>query len=150
MVGFDTWSAASATLHGYCSAVDEGRVDDFVALYMPDGIHDDGIRLRCGHAEIAALVAGVVARYTATSHHLSNIMLEPAQDGTLSARSHIYAWHRRAGHPDLEVWGQYRDILHRHDGRWLFVRRMLYVAGTRGLDGDAGFRPVPRLSQSAR
>ena len=146
MVVFDTWSAASATLHGYCRAVDEGRVEDFVALYLPDGIHDDGIRLRQGHADIRALVVGVIARYDATSHHLSNIVLAPTPDGDLSSRSHIYAWHRRAGHPDLEVWGQYQDILRQQHGRWLIARRMLYVAGTRGLERNPGFRPVPRIS----
>lgn len=145
MLDFGTWQAVASTLHGYCRAVDEGRIEDFVSLYCADGLHDDGIQQRRGHAAIRALVAGVVTRYDATSHHLSNIDLTLADDGSIQARSHIHAWHRRAGHPDLEVWGQYRDVLRREDGRWRIASRLLLVAGFRGLDRDPGFRPVPRV-----
>jgi len=147
VVDFDTWSRISETLHAYCRAVDEGRVDDFVALYTPDAVHDDGIVERRGHAELRALVAGVVRRYDATSHHLSNIVLTPTGSAdAVSAVSYIHAWHRRAGHPDLEVWGQYHDHLRRQGDRWLIERRTLRVAGIRGLDRDPGFHPVVRLN----
>jgi ketosteroid isomerase-like protein len=150
MVRWAVWQGVAATLHAYCRAVDSGDVDGFVDLYMPDGIHDDGIRRRVGQAEIHSLVAGVIQRYDATSHHLSNIeVTTTASPDEVLARSHIYAWHRKAGQPDLEVWGQYQDRLCRSGGVWRFRERMLHVAGLHGLDRDPGFRRLARAGPTA-
>ncbi len=151
MVRWAVWQGVVATLNAYCWAVDSADIDAFVDLYMPDGIHDDGIRRRVGQVEIHSLVAGVIQRYDATSHHLSNV--EVTTNGKAAeavASSHIYAWHRKAGQPDLEVWGQYRDRLCRSGGVWRFRERTLHVAGVRGLDRDPGFRRLSRQVPSAR
>jgi ketosteroid isomerase-like protein len=139
------WQGVARTLHAYCRTVDQGEIDAFVDLYMPDAVHDDGIRRREGHAAIRDLVAGVIRRYDATSHHLSNVevALGDQPDEAVSS-STIYAWHRKEGRPDLEVWGQYRDRLVKHEGLWRFRERRLYVAGLRGLDSDPGFSRLPR------
>lgn len=151
MTDWETWQGVARTLHGYCRAVDQGEVDAFVDLYMPDAAHDDGIQRREGQSAIRELVTGVVRRYDATSHHLSNIcMVETDRPDEMLSTSSIYAWHRKAGRPDLEVWGQYRDRLVRHDGVWRFRERLLFVAGLRGLDSDPGFRRLPRAAPPDR
>lgn len=137
--------AIAQTLHAYCRCVDEGRVEDFVALYAEDGAHDDGRRRRTGRAEIRQLIEGVLARYDATSHHLSNVEITLLSESQARAHSYIYAWHRKAGAPDLEVWGRYQDTLILQHS-WLIAERRLFVAGLRGLDADPGFRPAPRAT----
>lgn len=150
MTDWETWQGVARTLHAYCRTVDQGEVEAFVDLYMPDAVHDDGIRRREGHAAIRDLVTGVIRRYDATSHHLSNVEVAPAdQPGVAVSSSTIYAWHRKDGRPDLEVWGRYQDVLVKLDGVWRFRERRLYVAGLRGLDSDPGFRRLPRSGPQA-
>ena len=69
-------AAITRTLLAYCRCVDEGRLDEFAALYAEDGVHDDGRSRRAGRAEIRKMVEAVVARYESTSHHASNIEVE--------------------------------------------------------------------------
>jgi ketosteroid isomerase-like protein len=136
--------AITHVLFGYCRCVDEARLDEFAALYAEDGVHDDGRTRRTGRAEIRKMAEAVTRRYDATSHHASNVVVELIDAVQARAHSYIYAWHRKDGAPDLEVWGRYEDRLTYAEGRWLIAERKLYVAGVRGLDGDPGFRPAPR------
>jgi hypothetical protein len=75
---------------------------------------------------------GIGDFFEATSHHVSNIVIEFDGEDRARARSVLYAWHRyRRDRPDSHVWGQYHDVLVRVDGRWRFKRRELRAAGTK-------------------
>jgi ketosteroid isomerase-like protein len=74
---------------------------------------------------------GIGEFFEATSHHVSNVVIEfhGADDGR--SRSVLYAFHRyRKDRPDGHVWGQYHDEFVRRDGKWLFKRRELRAAAT--------------------
>jgi uncharacterized protein (TIGR02246 family) len=144
--GDEVYRAISRTLHDYCRFVDEGRAEDFAALYTHDGVHDDGRSQRIGREQIKKLVEGVISRYQSTSHHASNIDIELIDDTHATAWSYIYAWHRAENAPDLEVWGRYADQLCLEEGRWRIAKRELHVAGIRGLDVDPGFRRLKRAN----
>ena len=141
---WETHVAVQATLLDYCRFVDEGRAEDFAALFTEDCRQEDGREPVVGRAAVLERVRKVLAHYAATSHHLSNISTAWVDAERVSATSYIYAWHRSHKGPDLEVWGRYTDVLRRVDGRWLIERRLLEAAGYRGLDKDPGFNRVPR------
>lgn len=140
----DAITAITKVMCAYCRCIDEGRTTDFAEIYAEDGVHDDGRARRAGRDEIQAMAEAVVARYEATSHHVSNIDITLTDSKSAHAHSYVYAWHRRAGAADLEVWGRYEDRFVFRNGRWLIAERKLFVAGLRGLDVDPGFRKAPR------
>lgn len=74
---------------------------------------------------------GIGEFFEATSHHVTNIVIEFDGEDAASARSVLYAWHRYTRErPDSHVWGQYHDVFARVDNAWLFKRRELRAAGT--------------------
>lgn len=144
-VDWETFQAAMAPLLGYCRCVDEGDIDGFVDQYTEDCIQDEGPMSARGQDDIRQRVTGVIKRYSATSHHLSNVSMAWRDDGTIAATSSVYAWHRPLKGPDLEVWGRYIDVLRYERGGWRIAHRKLEVAGLQGMDSNP-FVPLPRRS----
>jgi hypothetical protein len=69
-------------------------------------------------------------RFAATRHMLSNIQVTFETDDQAHGTTYVYAWHRFAdGSPDAHLYGQYRDVFVRADGRWRIANRRLEVAG---------------------
>jgi hypothetical protein len=99
-------------------------VDDCEVIYGPD----------FGAAGIEAYkktLEGIGTFFEATSHHVSNIVVDFVSEDEARARSVVYAWHRYTrDRPDSHVWGQYHDVMVRVDGQWRFKRRELRSAGT--------------------
>jgi len=149
VVDWETFSAAQAPLLDYCQFIDEGRVDDFVDIFTPDAILDEGATPTRGHEAIRALASAVVSRYRRTSHHLSNVRIEPLDEGRLRATSYVYAWHEPAAPgDDLHIWARYIDELRFDGGRWRIARRRLELHGARGLKNDPGFAWAPRAGRA--
>ena len=89
---------------------------------------------------------GVGAFFAATSHHVSNTVIDFTDDDTANVRSALYAWHKyNRERPEGVVMGQYHDILVRTDDGWKIKRRELKHLGTESYHakGDA-LNPVPR------
>jgi uncharacterized protein (TIGR02246 family) len=137
-------------LNAYCYAVDALDVEAAVALFAEDCTFDWGHgRVARGHDGIRELL-GSLTRWEATSHHLSNVVVE--HDGPDAARafSYVYAWHRVAETGYVEqLWGQYHDALVRGaDGAWRFEHRALRAAGESGFPAASGaesnFERLPR------
>jgi ketosteroid isomerase-like protein len=99
-------------------------VDDCEVIYGPD----------FGAVGIEAYkktLEGIGTFFEATSHHVSNIVVDFVSEDEARARSVVYAWHRYTrDRPDSHVWGQYHDVMVRADGQWRFKRRELRSAGT--------------------
>jgi hypothetical protein len=99
-------------------------VDDCEVIYGPD----------FGAVGIEAYkktLEGIGTFFEATSHHVSNIVVDFVSEDEARARSVVYAWHRYTrDRPDSHVWGQYHDVMVRVDGQWRFKRRELRSAGT--------------------
>lgn len=150
MVDWETFSAAQTPLFDYCRFIDEGRVEDFVDIFTPDAILEEGATPTQGHEAIRALASAVVARYRSTSHHLSNVRMERLAEDRLLATSYVYAWHEPAAPgDDLHIWARYIDELRLDRGRWRIARRRLELAGARGLKHDPGFAWAPRMGGAA-
>jgi uncharacterized protein (TIGR02246 family) len=85
-----------------------------------------------GRAAYLKTLDGIGTFFQATSHHVSNIVIEFTGDDEAAVRSTLYAWHRyRKERPDGHLWGQYHDLLVRTDGGWKFKRRELRTAGAK-------------------
>lgn len=99
-------------------------VDDCEVVYGP------GFGAQGKDAYLKTL-EGIGEFFTATSHHVSNVVVEFEGDDRATARSALYAFHRYTrDRPDGHVWGQYHDDFVKVDGRWLFKRRELRGAAT--------------------
>jgi 3-phenylpropionate/cinnamic acid dioxygenase small subunit len=100
-------------------------VDDCEVVYGPN-FGADGIDA------YKKTLEGIGEFFEATSHHVSNIVVDFVSEDQATVRSVLYAWHRYTrDRPDSHVWGQYHDLMLRVDGQWRFKRRELRAAGTR-------------------
>lgn len=83
-----------------------------------------------GPEAIAERLAEILAGFTVTSHHLSNVAPVITGD-TATSQAYVYAFHRRVGSGDyLHYWGRWVDELRKIDGQWLFTRREVVGVGT--------------------
>jgi hypothetical protein len=83
-----------------------------------------------GRAAIAERLTGILAAFTATSHHLSNVLPTITGDRATSI-AYVYAFHRRTGSNDwMHYWGRWVDELVKVDGEWLFARREVVGIGS--------------------
>ncbi len=100
-------------------------VEDCVVVYGPNFGAE-------GRAAYLKTLDGIGSFFVATSHHVSNIVVEFRGDEEAAVRSVLYAWHRyRKERPDGILWGQYHDVVVRVDGQWRFKRRELRTTGTK-------------------
>lgn len=113
----------------YCDRIDADDANGAAACFTDDGVGVYWGEFR-GRAAIAERLHGILAAFTATSHHLSNVA--PVITGeTATALSYVYAFHRRAGSNDyLHYWGRWVDELRKVDGHWLFARREVVGIGS--------------------
>jgi uncharacterized protein (TIGR02246 family) len=119
----------------YAERIDANDPEGAAACFAEDGL---GVYWRdcVGRAAIAERLAGILDAFHATSHHLSNVLIELDGDRA-TAQSYVYAFHRMAGtFASMHYWGRWVDELARIDGCWLFTRREVVGVGSidRGSD----------------
>jgi ketosteroid isomerase-like protein len=138
----DPLGGVTAALYDYAEAVDEARVDDFVALFTDDAVFfDEAVR---GHDDIGRRVTAMLGRFAATSHHMSNIRVLSSNGDEAEATAYVYAWHQLTDGVVAEIWGRYHSKMRYDDGRWRFAHHTFFAAGSRP-DGVLGpITPIPR------
>lgn len=137
--------AITALIHAYCRHVDLLEVRELGKLFTDDCVVDYGPGLggpRHGREALESALARGLPRFSATSHHVSNIDI--VLDGErASGVSYLLAWHRMAdGSPDALLFGQYHDRFVRIDGGWRISERRLLVAGEAGF--PIAWNPIGR------
>lgn len=131
MTDQDVREAVTETLYDYCAFLDEKRLDDWIGLFTEDVVFEEGGQTR-GRPALRAKVLGLLQKFPALSHHLSNIRVTRTGPETASSVSYIYAWHELRNGQSMELWGRYVDE-HRFDGgRWKICKRTVMVQGGRG------------------
>ena len=79
-----------------------------------------------GKAEYEKTLSGIGPYFRATTHHVSNIVVDFVSDTEAKVRSIVLALHRyRKERPDGWLFGQYHDVVVKVDGQWKFKRREL-------------------------
>lgn len=139
--------AITDVIHAYCRSVDTVDADAVVALFTEDCIVDYGPGLGTpthGSAVLRDRLASGLPRFAATSHHVSNIEIELADDATSATTiTYLMAWHRYPDErPDAVLYARYHDRFVRDADRWLIAERILRVAGQQ--DFDIAWHPVVR------
>ncbi len=125
----------------YSAALDEGRYEDWAALFTEDCLyrivprdnHDRGLPLAIMHCESRAMLEDRTVAIHETSfyaprmlrHIVSGIRVETAQDGTLSGQANYLVLQTLAEQPTtLFNAGRYLDTILRDGGRLRFKQRL--------------------------
>ncbi|MGE0304588.1 MAG: nuclear transport factor 2 family protein [Acidimicrobiia bacterium] len=147
-LGDEDRETVRSVLLAYARAIDANAVDDATSLFSINcqvnyALGD--MSILTGRDHLREHLADTLSRFSATSHHISNIDVTLVGRDTAQSHCYLYAWHRFPAFPDkpdFEFWGTYSDRLVKADGRWLIESRRLRMAGKRNMIGR--FEPVER------
>lgn len=138
--------AVSALLYAYARSFDGNDPDGVAALFTDDCEIDYGPEfapIRGRAAVVPSIAPGLRERFAATSHHISNVWVEPTDSGA-DVVAYVYAWHRyRDGSPDSELWGQYHATAVRVADGWRLRSLRLLAAGSYRFHRER-MHPTPR------
>ena len=112
------------TLAAYVQALDDGRTDDVVATFCPDGAVDLGDLGRySGHDELRTAYGRWIPQVP-QRHLVLNTLVTDWTDTDASATSDVVFLIRGESGWTLVLVGRYRDTLHRDGDRWRFHHRV--------------------------
>ena len=119
----DVAEGIRATIAAYTHALDDGRTDDVVATFCPDGICEiPGMGTHVGHDALRAAYARWTPRRP-QRHLVLNTLVTAWSDDEASAVSDVVFLLQGESGWAVQVVGRYSDTLHRVDGAWRFHRR---------------------------
>jgi SnoaL-like domain len=122
----DVDAGVRAAIAAYTQALDDGRTDDVVATFCPDGGCDiPGLGTHEGRDALGAAYAAVAPRRPQRHLVLNTLITEWSDDDAAATSDVVFLLLRRAGWT-VQLVGRYHDTLHRDpdDGRWRFHRRV--------------------------
>jgi hypothetical protein len=112
-----------ATLAAYTQALDDGRTDDVVATFCPDGVCEiPGTGTYEGHAALRSAFDGWKPQRP-QRHLVLNTLVTDWNDHEARAVSDVLFILLGSSGWSIELVGRYRDTLHRDGGAWRFQRR---------------------------
>jgi hypothetical protein len=121
----DVVEGVRATLAAYTHALDDGRTDDVVATFCPDGSFESpGLGMHEGHDALRAAYDSWAPRRP-QRHLVVNTHVERWTDEEATATSDVIFLLLGDGGWSVQLVGRYRDLLHfdRDGGTWRFHRR---------------------------
>ena len=140
----------------YAWALDTGDVEGFIACFSHDGrLVWDAFEQPQSWQGAAALrhfanFFRAIPSSAGRQHHVSNIVVTPAEDGTATARSYAMVALRQGDGPHaLHVMGWYEDTLRQEDGEWRLAERVIrdwsgpILKDFAGQTGERVARPMP-------
>ena len=133
------------TLIAYCVYLDRMDLAALADLFTADCEVDYGNDLHLQSRGRASLAKSLerMWRWTRTSHHLTNVMIDFKGNGAACATSYVFAWHERPDGSTATMMGQYHDRLERLQNRWLIAQRRMVMNGS-----DRGFLvPIHRADR---
>jgi len=112
-----------ATLAAYTQALDDGRADDVVATFCPDGVCDiPGMGTYEGHEALRAAYVGWTPRRP-QRHLVLNTLVTSWSSDEAEAISDVIFISKGGSGWAIHLVGRYHDTLHRDGGTWRFHRR---------------------------
>ena len=119
----DVVEGIRATITWYTHALDDGRTDDIVATFCPDGtIEIPGMGTHTGHEALRAAYAKWVPRQP-QRHLVVNTLVNGWNEHEANAVSDVVLLLKGDAGWAVQVVGRYRDVLHHQDGVWRFHYR---------------------------
>jgi hypothetical protein len=112
-----------ATIAAYTQALDDGRTDDVVATFCPDGgCEIPGLGAHEGHVALRAAYEQWKPRRP-QRHLVVNTLVTGWNDHEAHATSDVIFLLSGDGGWGIQLVGRYHDTLHRADNTWRFHRR---------------------------
>jgi SnoaL-like domain len=112
-----------AAIAAYTHALDDGRTDDVVATFCPDGVCDiPGLGTHVGHDALRAAYTKWKPRVP-QRHLVVNTLVTDWNDREATAISDVVFILRGDAGWAIQLVGRYHDTLHFDDGTWRFHRR---------------------------
>ena len=112
-----------AALAAYALALDDGRTDDVVATFCPDGGAEiPGFGTHTGHDALRSAYAKWTPRRP-QRHLVVNTLVTAWNDTEATAISDVIFILQGESGWAIQVVGRYHDTLHHDDGTWRFHRR---------------------------
>ena len=119
----DVVEGVRATIAAYTHALDDGRTDDVVATFCPDGVCEiPGMGTHVGHDALREAYRRWKPRRP-QRHLVVNTLITDWDDHEATAVSDVVFLLQGDAGWAVEVVGRYEDMLHRADGTWRFHRR---------------------------
>jgi len=120
----DVVEGIRATLAAYTQALDDGRTDDIVATFCPDGVCDiPGLGTYEGHDALRSAFDGWKPRQP-QRHLVLNTLVSDWNDHEARAISDVLFILLGGSGWTIELVGRYHDTLHRAGDAWRFHRRV--------------------------
>lgn len=112
-----------AAIAAYTQALDDGRSDDVVATFCPDGACDiPGLGIHAGHDALREAYTRVEP--TRPQRHLVlNTLVTNWDADEAAATSDVVLLLQRSAGWSIQLVGRYHDVLRRDGDRWRFHRR---------------------------
>jgi SnoaL-like domain len=119
----DVAEGVRATIAAYTQALDDGRTDDVVATFCPDGVCEiPGLGTHAGHDALRAAYSKWEPKRP-QRHLILNTLVTVADDtGATAVSDVVFLLLGRSGWT-VQLVGRYHDTLHYTDGSWRFHRR---------------------------
>jgi hypothetical protein len=119
----DVAEGVRATIAAYTQALDDGRTDDVVATFCPDGVCEiPGLGTHAGRDALRAAYSQWEPKRP-QRHLILNTLVTVVSDTEATAVSDVvFLLLGRSGW-NVQLVGRYQDTLHHHDGSWQFRRR---------------------------
>jgi hypothetical protein len=112
-----------AAIATYTHALDDGRTDDVVATFCPDGVCEiPGMGTHVGHDALRAAYTKWKPRRP-QRHLVVNTLVTDWSDQEAKAMSDVVFLLQGESGWAVQIVGRYHDTLHRDDGTWRFHRR---------------------------
>lgn len=120
----DVVAGVGGAIAAYAHALDDGRTDDVVALFTPDGVSDiPGTGVIEGHDALLAAYGRWKPRRP-QRHIVANTCVTTWNDTEATAVSDLMFLLKGDAGWAVQMVGRYHDTLRRVDGTWLFSRRV--------------------------
>jgi ketosteroid isomerase-like protein len=115
-----------ATIARYTQALDDGRTDDVVTTYCPDGAFElPGTGTFEGHDALRAAYDSWRPR-RAQRHLVVNTLVTDWDDRQAAAISDVVLILEGEAGWAVQFVARYHDVLHHDDGEWKFHRRVVH------------------------
>jgi hypothetical protein len=120
----DAVEGIRATIAAYTQALDDGRTDDVVATFCPDGgCEIPGMGTHQGHDALRAAYTKWEPRQP-QRHLVLNTLVTEWDDDEASATSDFVFLLKGNDGWTVQLVGRYHDTLHHRDSGWRFHRRV--------------------------
>ena len=120
----DVAEGVRAAIAAYTQALDDGRTDDIVATFCPDGSCDiPGMGAHDGHDALREAYAKLQPRRP-QRHLVLNTLVTDWNEREATAVSDVVFMLKGDAGWTVPLVGRYHDVLHSDDGIWRFHRRV--------------------------